>query len=72
MGEYAHYQMRDEILNAHGYDIGEYDEEPRKRFVKPVYKRVKCPHCECHPKERGLQDHMRDKHGITKTAGETE
>ena len=65
MGEYAHYAMRDEILKEHGFDIGDYDDdEPKRGHKKPVYKRVKCPHCECHPKEQGLKDHMRDKHGI--------
>jgi hypothetical protein len=68
MGEYAHDYMRQEIKKAHGYDIGEYDETPAKRFVKPVYKRVKCPHCDCHPKEAGLKQHMRDKHGIAEAA----
>jgi hypothetical protein len=65
MGEYAHQYMREEILGKHGFDIGEYDDEPKKARV--VIKRVKCPLCECHPKERGLKDHMRDKHGIKET-----
>lgn len=55
MGEYAHQWMREEIQKAHGFDIGEWDDyEKPKRYVKPVYKRVKCPHCNCHPKEAGL------------------
>lgn len=65
MGEYAHYAMRDEIMGRHGFDIGDYDDESKRSHKKPVYKRVKCPHCNCHPKEAGLKDHMRAKHGIT-------
>ena len=65
MGEYAHDYMRQEIMGKHGFDIGEYEDEPKRVHTKPVYKRVKCPHCECHPKEAGLKDHMRDKHGIS-------
>jgi hypothetical protein len=64
MGEHAHETMRQEIQDRHGYDIGEYDDEPPKRFVKPTYKRVQCPHCNKRPKERGLLDHIRDAHGI--------
>jgi len=64
MGEYAHDAMRQEIKGEHGFDIGEYDDTPAKKFVKPVYKRVKCPQCEAKPKEAGLRDHLRDKHGV--------
>ena len=65
MGEYAHQVMRGEIQEAHGFDIGEYDDDEKpKRYVKPVYKRIKCPHCECHPKVAGVVQHIRDKHGI--------
>jgi hypothetical protein len=64
MGEYAHDMMRQEIKGRHGFDIGEYDDEPRERFVKPVFKRIKCPHCECRPKEVGITQHIKDKHGI--------
>ena len=68
MGEYAHDWMRQEIKSAHGFDIGDYDEDEKgnaaRRRAQP--KRIKCPHCNCHPKENGLADHMRDKHGITK------
>lgn len=70
MGEYAHDYMRREIMEAHGYDIGDYDDddEPKgnaaRHAAKP--KRVKCPHCDKHPKERGLADHIRDAHGISK------
>jgi hypothetical protein len=67
MGEYAHDYMRQEIKQAHDYDIGEYDEnEPKRSQVKPVYKRVKCPHCDAKPKEQGLWQHVRDVHGISK------
>lgn len=64
MGEYAHYQMRDEIKGRHGFDIGDYDDSPPVRFKKPVHKRVKCPHCDCRPKEAGVTQHIRDKHGV--------
>lgn len=63
MGEYAHDYMRQEIKARHGFDIGEYEDEPKRSHKKPVYKRVKCPHCECHPKEAGLVQHIKDKHG---------
>lgn len=67
MGEYAHYAMREEIMERHGFDIGDFDDDEAKRsHKKPVYKRVKCPHCDKHPKERGLADHIRDAHGISK------
>lgn len=65
MGEYAHYQMRDEILGEHGFDIGDYDDEPKAKKLWEGHKRVKCPHCNCHPKAVGLKDHLRDKHNIT-------
>lgn len=64
MGEYAHDYMRKEIKQAHGFDIGEYDDAPVKRFVKPVYKRVQCPHCNSQPKEAGVVQHIKDKHGF--------
>jgi hypothetical protein len=64
MGEYAHDYMRQEILGRHGFDIGEYDDAPKRVHTKPVYKRVKCPMCDATPKERGLADHLRDKHGV--------
>lgn len=67
MGEYAHQYMREEILGKHGFDIGEYDDEPKRKQAKPVYERVKCPHCDAKPKVRGLKDHMRDVHGIKET-----
>ena len=68
MGEYAHEYMRNEIKERHGFDIGEYDDTQRKRFVKPVYKRVKCPHCTATPKEAGLRDHIKAMHPTTETA----
>ena len=65
MGEYANDQIRADMKRMFGFDPGDLNEnEPR--FVKPVYKRVKCPHCKATPKEAGLRDHLRDKHGITK------
>ena len=65
MGEFAHDVMRQENLSLYGFDIGEYDDTPKKHRPKPVYKRVKCPHCDAKPKERGLWQHMRDVHGIS-------
>jgi len=62
MGEYANLQIREDIKRMTGYDPGPIKDEPR--FVKPVYKRVQCPHCVARPKEAGLRDHLRDKHGI--------
>jgi hypothetical protein len=62
MGEYAHEAMRLEIRSRHGFDIGEFEDEPRQPR-KPIYKRVKCPHCTAHPKEAGLADHIRAVHG---------
>ncbi len=64
MGEYAHDYMWKEIKERHGYDIGEYDDSPKRNQEKPVYKRVKCPHCDAHPKEAGLSQHIRDVHKI--------
>lgn len=64
MGEYAHDYMRQEIMGRHGFDIGEYDDEPKRSHKKPVYKRVRCHHCNCHPKEAGVTQHIQDKHGI--------
>ena len=64
MGEYAHDAMRQEIKAAHGFDIGGYDDTRADKFAKPGYKRVKCPQCEARPKETGLRDHLRDKHGV--------
>jgi hypothetical protein len=72
MGEYANLQIREDIKRLTGFDPGPIDDEPRKRYVQPVYKRVTCPHCKATPKERGLSDHMRDAHGINKATGETE
>ena len=66
MGEYAHDAMRQEIRSRHGFDIGEYEDEPKRSHVKPVYKRVKCPHCDAKPKEQGFWQHVRDVHGISK------
>lgn len=67
MGEYAHDAMRQEIMGRHGFDIGEYEEdEPKRSHAKPVYKRVKCPHCDAKPKESGLWQHIQDVHGINK------
>ena len=68
MGEYAHDAMRDEIMQAHGFDIGDYDDDEKGNAARHrnAPKRVKCPHCNCHPKVNGLADHMRDKHGIAK------
>lgn len=63
MGEYADEQIRRDIKRMFGFDPGPEDDRP-KRHAKPVYKRVKCPHCDKHPKEAGLRDHMRDVHGI--------
>jgi hypothetical protein len=65
MGEYAHDAMRQEIRSRHGFDIGEYDDAPKKHREKIVYKRVKCPHCDAKPKEAGLWQHVRDVHGIS-------
>lgn len=62
MGEYAHDAMRQEIKQRHGLDIGEYEDEPKRSHAKPVYKRVKCPHCDARPKEAGLKDHIKAKH----------
>ena len=65
MGEYAHDAMRREIKSRHGFDIDEYEDEPKRNHAKPVYKRLKCPHCATTPKERGLWQHIRDVHGIS-------
>ena len=65
MGEYAHDAMRQEIRSLHGFDIGEYDDAPKRHREKIVYKRVKCPHCDAKPKEAGLWQHVRDVHGIS-------
>lgn len=72
MGEYAHDMMRQEIRGRHGYDIGEYDDDEKGNAARHRNqpKRVKCPHCNCHPKEAGLKQHMRDKHGIVEPAKE--
>ena len=66
MGEYANDQIRADIKRMTGIDPGDMsDDDRRNRFSKPVYKRVKCPHCNVHPKEAGLRDHIRDVHGLT-------
>jgi len=62
MGEYADLQIRDDIRRSHGFDPGDMSDEKTKRFIKPVCKRVKCPHCNVHPKEIGLSNHIRDAH----------
>ena len=64
MGEYAHDAMRREIKDRHGFDIGDCEDEPKRSHAKPVYKRVKCPHCNATPKKKGLWQHIRDVHGI--------
>jgi hypothetical protein len=64
MGEYANDQIRADMKRMFGFDPGPIDDDKPQRFVKPVYKRVKCPHCDATPKERGLRDHIRDVHGI--------
>ena len=66
MGEYANDQIRADMKLMFGYDPGDLNDEPKRSHAKPLYKRVKCPHCESTPKERGLQDHIRDAHGISK------
>ena len=68
MGEYANLQIREDMKRMTGFDPGPiYDNEtPKQRKAKPVYKRVKCPHCDAHPKECGLWQHIRDAHGISK------
>lgn len=56
MGEHAHDAMRQEIKNRHGYDIGEYEDEPVKKYKKPIVIRVKCPYCDATPKEKGFTE----------------
>lgn len=69
MGEYADDQIRADIKRMCGFDPGDLSsDEPKRSHVKPVYKRVKCPHCDAHPKEVGLWQHMRDVHGINREA----
>jgi hypothetical protein len=64
MGEYANDQIRADMKRMFGFDPGPIEDEKGKRFVHPVYERVKCPHCDAKPKVRGLKDHLRDVHGI--------
>lgn len=65
MGEYANLQLREDMKRMFGYDPGPIEDEPRvRRQDKPVHPRVKCPHCDAHPKVRGLRDHIRDVHQI--------
>lgn len=64
MGEYADLQIREDIKRTCGFDPGPMDDGAPRAHKKPVYKRVKCPYCEAHPKEPGLRDHIRDVHGI--------
>ena len=63
MGDYANDQIRADIKRMHGFDPGAIEDE-RRVHGKPVYKRVACPHCDKHPKELGLAQHIRDVHGI--------
>lgn len=66
MGEYANDQIRADMKRMFGFDPGDLnDDAPKKHQPKPVYKRVKCPHCDAKPKERGLWQHVRDVHGIS-------
>ena len=61
MGEYANLQIRADMKRLFGYDPGEIEDEPR-RFKKPVYERVQCPHCKAKPKKAGLKDHIKAMH----------
>ena len=63
MGEYANDQIRRDIKRMTGFDPGDLHDEPRRTHAKPVYKRVKCPQCDKHPKAAGLAQHIRDVHG---------
>ena len=65
MGEYANDQIRADMKRMFGYDPGDLNDEPKRSHEKPVYKRVKCPHCTAHPKEPGLWEHIRDVHGVS-------
>lgn len=66
MGEYADIQIRADIKRMTGVYPGDMsdDDRPTKKFVKPVYKRVKCPHCDAKTKEAGLRDHLHDVHNL--------
>lgn len=64
MGEYANLQIREDIKRLHGFDPGPMDDDPKPLRKQPVYERVQCPHCTARPKVRGLQDHLKDVHGI--------
>jgi hypothetical protein len=67
MGEYADLQIREDTKRMFGFDPGPTDDEPRRKQAKPVYKRVKCPHCDAKPKEAGLQQHIRDVHQVSQS-----
>jgi hypothetical protein len=61
MGEYADDYYRQEVMNRHGFDPGSMygDDKPKKQ------KKV-CPKCGKHLKtDQGVNDHLRDYHGIT-------
>jgi len=62
VGEYANDQLRADMKRMPGFDPGDLNDEPRRTHAKPVYKRVKCPHCDKHPKEAGLAQHIKDVH----------
>lgn len=63
MGEYANLQIREDIKRMTGIDPGPVEDD-ESRFLKPIYKRVQCSYCPARPKERGLKNHLWDKHGI--------
>ena len=63
MGEYANDQIRADIKRMTGIDPGSIeDDEPRKRFVKPLYSKEQCKVCGKRVKFNGLKNHMRDVH----------
>ena len=64
MGEYANDQIRADMKRMFGFDPGDLNEK-ESRPKPPISKRVKCPHCDAHPKEKGLWQHVRDVHGIS-------
>lgn len=65
MGEYANLQIQEDMKRMFGYDPGPIEDDETRR---PAAKRVKCPHCNKHPKESGLSHHIRDAHGIKEAA----
>ena len=65
MGEYADLQIRADIKRRFGYDPGDMSDEDTPRKPRGVMLlRTKCPYCPSRPKAIGLQQHIRDVHGV--------